>query len=75
MVEALVVTLGAIVALAVLARRLGLPEPLVFVLGGAGLGLVPGLPLVSYDSNAVFLVFFPLLLFSAAYSCCKRRCP
>lgn len=68
MVEALVVTLGAIVALAVLARRLGLPEPLVFVLGGAGLGLVPGLPLVSYDSNAVFLVFFPLLLFSAAWT-------
>ena len=58
----------AVAAFAVLARKLGLPEPLVFVLGGAGLALLPWVPTFAYDSNAVFLVYFPILLGAAAYT-------
>jgi len=59
--------LVSVVALTVLARRLRLPEPLVFLVGGAALSLVPGLPTVTYNAEVVFLIFFPVLLFSAAF--------
>ena len=68
LVEALAVVLVAVAAFAALAGKLGLPEPLVYVLGGAGLALVPGVPTFAYDANAVFLVYFPILLGAAAYT-------
>jgi CPA1 family monovalent cation:H+ antiporter len=48
-----------------LARRLVIPYPVVLVLGGLAIGLVPGLPEVSLDPDLVFLLFLPPILYQA----------
>lgn len=49
-----------------IARRIGVPYPMLLVLGGLGLGLLPGLPHIALEPDLVLLVFLPPLLFSAA---------
>jgi Na+/H+ antiporter len=49
------------------ARRVPIPYPVLLVLAGLGLGLVPGLPAPRLDPNLVFLIFLPPVLWSAAY--------
>jgi CPA1 family monovalent cation:H+ antiporter len=56
-----------VVVLATVARKLQVAYPIVMVIGGLVLSLVPGLPRVKLDPNLVFLVILPPLLFSAAY--------
>ncbi len=58
----------ATAVLAVAAKRLRLPYPIAFVIGGIVLALVPGLPDVSLDANLVFLIFLPPLLFGNAWT-------
>ena len=58
--------LVAVAALALLARKLSIPYPILLVLGGLSLGLVPGLPRVRLDPELVFLFFLPPLLYPAA---------
>jgi Na+/H+ antiporter len=61
--------LAILVAIAVLfeiARRIGVPYPTLFVLGGLGLAFVPALPRIALEPDLVLLVFLPPLLFSAA---------
>ena len=48
-------------------RRLPIPYPVLLVLTGLGLGLVPGLPAPRLDPDAVFLIFLPPVLWAAAY--------
>jgi CPA1 family monovalent cation:H+ antiporter len=59
--------LAAIALLAQLAGRLGLPYPVVLVLGGLALGIVPGLPTPRLDPNVFFFIFLPPLLYSEAF--------
>jgi monovalent cation/hydrogen antiporter len=54
-------------ALAVLARLIGVPYPITLVLGGAGIGYVPGVPEVELDPDLVLLLFLPPLLYGAAF--------
>jgi Na+/H+ antiporter len=56
----------AVAVLALVARKLHIPYPIFFVIGGLLLGLIPGLPQVRLDPNLVFLFFLPPLLFPAA---------
>src|SRR5579871_6483864 len=63
----IVIDLGAI-ALAVLvlvsiANRIGVPYPILLVLGGIGLGYVPGVPALQMPPDIVLLVFLPPLLY------------
>ena len=60
----LVVTAG----LAVAAQRLSVPYPILLVLGGLGLALVPGLPPVEVEPQLVLLIFLPPLLYAAAWT-------
>jgi monovalent cation/hydrogen antiporter len=67
--DALSAVLAITVAIALLfelARRLNVPYPSLFVLGGLALGFVPGLPRIHLESELVLLVFLPPLLFEAA---------
>ena len=65
----LVLWLMAIVAaLAAVARRIGVPYPLLMVVGGTAIGLIPGLPHVELEPDLVFLLFLPPLLYIAAAS-------
>jgi Na+/H+ antiporter len=68
-VDVLTAVLVVLVAIAILfeiARRVGVPYPTLFVLGGLGLAFVPGLPHIQLEPDLVLLVFLPPLLFSAA---------
>ena len=55
-----------VAVLAMLARRLHIPYPILFVIGGLVLGCIPGLTKVALNPELVFLFFLPPLLFPAA---------
>jgi monovalent cation/hydrogen antiporter len=67
-VEAILVLLVAVAALATLARRLNVAYPILMVMGGLALGLVPGLPRILPPPDAVFLMFIPPLIYTEALS-------
>jgi Na+/H+ antiporter len=50
------------------ARRLGVPYPIMLVIAGLLLSLVPGIPHIALRPDVVFLVFLPPLLYSAAWT-------
>jgi CPA1 family monovalent cation:H+ antiporter len=64
--ELFVFLLFVVVVLAGLGLRSGVPYPVALVLGGLGLGLVPGLPAPRVDPDIIFFVFLPPLLYAAA---------
>jgi Na+/H+ antiporter len=57
-----------VIALAVLARRIGQPYPIVFMLGGLVLSFLPPVPDIALHPDFVFLVVLPPLLFAAAHN-------
>jgi monovalent cation/hydrogen antiporter len=57
----------AIAALSTIARLINVPYPIVLVIGGLGIGLVPGLPDVTLDPDLVLVIFLPPLLYAAAF--------
>src|SRR6266446_4459892 len=63
-----VVLLFALVAFAMLARKIRLPYPIVLVLAGLAVSLVPGLPRITLDPDAIFFVVLPPLLYAAAWT-------
>src|SRR5690349_2964764 len=63
----LVALLVAVAVLAAAARALNVPYPIVLVLGGALLGLAPGLPETRLNPDLVLVIFLPPLLYSAAF--------
>src|SRR6266496_406156 len=64
--EIFVGLLLAVAVLALVARQLTIPYPILFVIGGLLIGLVPKLPKVRLDPELVFLFILPPLLFPAA---------
>jgi CPA1 family monovalent cation:H+ antiporter len=66
-IELVLLLLVATTLLAVVAQRLAVAYPIVLVLGGLALGLVPGLPRVALDPELVFELFLPPLLFASAF--------
>jgi CPA1 family monovalent cation:H+ antiporter len=70
--EILVGLLGAVTVLAGAARRLGVPSPIVLVVCGLLVGLLPGLPAVRLDPNLIFFVFLPPLVYGAGFNSSPR---
>jgi monovalent cation/hydrogen antiporter len=69
MLEAAEIFVGLLLAVAVLAlvaRRVSIPYPILFVLGGLVLSWIPKLPRVRLDPEWVFLFVLPPLLYPAA---------
>src|SRR6266542_6998648 len=64
--EIFVGLLLAVAVLALVARKLTIPYPILFVIGGLLLGLLPKLPKVRLDPDLVFFYVLPPLLFPAA---------
>lgn len=56
-----------IVVFGLLARKMGTPYPIVMVVGGLILGLIPGIPKITLNPDLVFLVVLPPLLYSSAW--------
>lgn len=67
-IATVIVLLAVVTALAQVTDRIHVPYPILLVLTGIGIGLVPGLPQISLDPEVVFLVFLPPILYSAAWN-------
>ncbi len=63
----LISLLVAVAGLAAASRAIGVPYPIVLVLGGLVMGVLPGLPDVVLEPELVLVVFLPPLLYSAAF--------
>jgi CPA1 family monovalent cation:H+ antiporter len=66
-VESVLVLLLAAALLVRLADFGKIPAPIVLVLGGLGIALIPGLPEVELDPDVIFLVFLPPLVYAAGW--------
>lgn len=58
--------LVAVAGLAVLARKIRIAYPILFVVSGLAMSFIPGLPRVRLDPDLVFFLFLPPLLYPAA---------
>lgn len=67
-VTIILVLLAVVTALAEVADRIKVPYPILLVLVGIGISLVPGLPVVTLDPDVVFLIFLPPVLYAAAWT-------
>lgn len=62
-----VLLLTFVLGLGLLARRLDIPYPILFVLGGLVISFLPGLPpQLKLDPNIIFFIFLPPLLYIQA---------
>jgi Na+/H+ antiporter len=59
--------LVAVAALAVVARLVRVPYPILLTIGGLAIGFIPGVPDIELDPDIVLLVFLPPLLYAAAF--------
>src|SRR3954451_20749543 len=59
--------LAGIAVLLVLAYVTRLPYPILLVVGGAGIGFVPGVPHLEIEPDIVLLILLPPLLYAAAF--------
>jgi len=53
--------------LAMLSTRLRISYPILLVLAGLGISVIPGIPQIRLDPDIVFIIFLPPLLYSAAW--------
>lgn len=60
--------LFVIAILHMLSARLRVSYPIVLVLGGLAISLLPGMPTVELDPQLVFVIFLPPLLYEAAWT-------
>ncbi|MEY2442095.1 MAG: monovalent cation/hydrogen antiporter [bacterium] len=63
----LIALLVAVAVFASAARAAHLPYPIVLVLGGIVLGIVPGLPEARLNPDLVLVIFLPPLIYSSAF--------
>jgi CPA1 family monovalent cation:H+ antiporter len=57
-----------IIVFGLLAKRLRTPYPIVMVIGGLVVSLIPGIPEIRLNPDLVFLVVLPPLLYAAAWT-------
>ncbi len=63
----LVGVIAAAVAVLATAETVRVPYPILLVLGGLGLALIPGMPTVELDPRLVLVAILPPLLYAGAY--------
>jgi Na+/H+ antiporter len=56
-----------VVAFGALARRLKVPYPIVLVIGGGLLALIPAIPRIALNPDFIFFIVLPPLLYAAAW--------
>ena len=72
-VEIVLALLLVVAVLTLVARRVGIPYPILMTIGGLLLGAIPGIPHVQLAPELIFLLFLPPLLFSAAFFTSARE--
>src|SRR6266403_1814585 len=71
--EIIVLLFATVAALAVIARKVALPYPIVLVISGLALSFIPRLPEVKLNPEIVFYFFLPALLHPAALFTSRAR--
>jgi CPA1 family monovalent cation:H+ antiporter len=66
-VEVVLLMFAVAVAVSYLARRTAIAQPILLLVAGVLLGLVPDLPRIELEPDLVFALFLPPILFGAAY--------
>ena len=66
-IELVLLMLALAVGVAYVARRVRIADPILLLIAGVALGLVPGLPRIELEPDLVFALFLPPILFAAAY--------
>src|SRR5881397_321835 len=64
--ELILICLVAVALLAIVARKIRIPYPILLTIGGVVLALIPGLPAIHLEPQLVFNLFLPPLLYPAA---------
>jgi Na+/H+ antiporter len=64
--ELILICLVAVALLAIVARKIRVPYPILLTIGGVVLALIPGLPAIHLEPKLVFNLFLPPLLYPAA---------
>jgi len=64
--ELVLICLVAVGLLAIVARRIRIPYPILLTFGGVVLALIPGLPSIHLEPDLVFDLFLPPLIYPAA---------
>jgi monovalent cation/hydrogen antiporter len=72
-IQALILLLAVVAAVAVVANRLEIPPAILLVLTGVLLALVPGLPPVELAPELVLLLVLPPVLYTSAFSMSWRE--
>ncbi len=68
----LLVLVIVVAGLSALAQAIAVPYPILLVVGGLVLGLIPGVPELELEPDDVFLLFLPPLLYYAAFQASLR---
>ncbi len=69
----LILLLVLVVCFGVLAQKLKTPYPIILVIAGVVLGLLPAMPRISLNPDLFFLGFLPPLVFAAAFATSWRE--
>src|SRR5437867_7199380 len=64
--ELILICLVTVALLAIVARKIRIPYPILLTIGGGVLALIPGLPAIHLDPKLVFNLFLPPLIYPAA---------
>jgi len=67
-VDLIVVLLFGVTFLGVLSKKFNFPLPIVLVLSGILISLIPGLPVIALQPDIIFFIFLPPLLYEAAWN-------
>ncbi|HEY9049431.1 MAG TPA: Na+/H+ antiporter [Ohtaekwangia sp.] len=67
-IATVIVLLAVVTALAEVTDRIKIPYPILLVVAGILIGMIPGLPSISLDPDIVFLVFLPPVLYASAWN-------
>jgi CPA1 family monovalent cation:H+ antiporter len=72
-VEILIILVSVAVLLVEVAQRLGVPYPIVLIIGGALVSFVPGTHNIRIDPNLILLVILPPILYYTAFWISNRE--
>jgi monovalent cation/hydrogen antiporter len=67
-VSLIILLLFGITFLGLLSYRYSFPFPIVLVISGIAISLIPGLPVITLSPEIVFVIFLPPLLYGAAWN-------
>jgi Na+/H+ antiporter len=67
-VSLIIMLLFGVVFLSLLSNRYNFPFPIVLVICGVAISIIPGLPVVTLNPEVVFIIFLPPLLYHASWN-------